>query len=305
MRDRLKELHDLVGNNTDSNGDAFMEIDDKKGLGINEDEELELPSTAAIFHSYEKEPIMEPFHKEVDSLYEDIAKLHKDVQDLSKHNARILHSVRRLSSIKRDANSIAKEVRGRAQRIHRRIKKLEEDKKASENQSGVGSVEARIMELQTASLTRRFQEVMLEYSQAETRQRDNCRQRIMRQMEILGDGPVSEEDLDEHLEKGNWDLFTGNLILETKAAKEAFGEIEKRHQELLQLEQRISQVHELFGQVAILVQEHGDMINNIENSVCRTQDYVAQANTSFTRAKLYQRRTPFRRIMICCCPCLY
>uniref|UniRef100_UPI00358E03A0 syntaxin-11 n=1 Tax=Myxine glutinosa TaxID=7769 RepID=UPI00358E03A0 len=305
MRDRLKELHDLVENNDDSNGDAFMEIDDKKELGINDNEELELPSIAATFHNYEKEPIMEAFHKEVDSLYEDIAKLHKEVLELSKHNARILHSVRRLSSIKRDATSIAKDVRGRAQRIHRRIKKLEEDKKASVNHRSLGSVEARIIELQTASLTRRFQEVMLEYSQAETTQRDNCRQRIMRQMEILGDGPVSEENLDEHLEKGNWDLFTGNLILETKAAKEAFDEIEKRHQELLQLEQRITQVHELFGQVAILVQEHGDMINNIENSVCSTQDYVAQANTSFTRAKLYQRRTPFRRIMICCCPCLY
>ncbi|KAK1894052.1 Syntaxin-11 [Dissostichus eleginoides] len=54
--------------------------------------------------------------------------------------------------------------------------------------------------------------------------------------------------------------------------------MENRQRELLELEQRIREIHDLFAQMASLVEEQGFMLDNIQANVGATQDYVAKAN---------------------------
>lgn len=155
---------------------------------------------------------------------------------------------------------------------------------------------------QFVSITGAFHEAMNEYNAAEMAQRDNCMTRIQRQAEIVGK-EVTENQIEEMIETGKWNVFSDDLLTDGRTARSALTEIENRHKELLELESRIRDIRELFFQLALLVEEQGPMVDNIEANVYATQDYMAKATTQIKKAVKYKKKNPCRQIFCCCFPC--
>ena len=55
------------------------------------------------------------------------------------------------------------------------------------------------------------------------------------------------------------------------------------------MERSIMEVHEMFLDLAVLVESQGAMINNIEDNVLKTTDYVRTANVDLTAAAEHNR----------------
>ncbi|XP_005389296.1 PREDICTED: syntaxin-11 [Chinchilla lanigera] len=286
MKDRLAELLEF----SKSCDQQFPDGDD----------DFDSPHEDIVF---ETDHLLESLYRDIQDIQEDNQLLAADVRRLGKQNARFLTSMRRLSSIKRDTNSIAKAIKARGEGIHRKLRALKELSEAAEAQHGAHSAVARISHAQYSALTRAFQQAMHEYNQAEMKQRDNCKIRIQRQLEIMGKD-VSGEQIEDMFEQGKWDVFSENLLADVKGARAALSEIESRHRELLRLESRIRDVHELFLQMAVLVEQQADALNVIEFNVQRTRDYTGEAKAQVRRAVQYKRRNPCRTICCFCCPCV-
>ncbi|KAM6180885.1 syntaxin-11 isoform 1-T2 [Erethizon dorsatum] len=286
MRDRLAELVEL----SKSYDQQFPDGDD----------DLDSLQEDIVF---ETDHLLESLYRDIQDIQEDNQLLVADVRRLGKQNARFLTSMRRLSSIKRDTNSIAKAIKARGEGIHRKLRAMKELSEAAEAQHGAHSAVARIAHAQYSTLTRTFQQAMHEYNQAEMKQRDNCKIRIQRQLEIMGKD-VSGEQIEDMFEQGKWDVFSENLLADVKGARAALSEIESRHRELLRLESRIRDVHELFLQMAVLVEQQADTLNVIEFNVQQTLDYTGEAKAQVRKAVQYKRKNPCRTVCCCCCPCL-
>lgn len=69
---------------------------------------------------------------------------------------------------------------------------------------------------------------------------------------------------------------------------------------MVELEARLREVHDLFQQMAMLVEKQGTMLNNIEANVYGTDEYIGRVNVQMKRALQYKRKNPFQQ----CCPCL-
>ncbi|XP_027794298.2 syntaxin-11 isoform X1 [Marmota flaviventris] len=286
MKDRLAELLEL----SKSYDQQFPDGDD----------EFDLPHEDFVF---ETDHILESLYRDIQDIQDENQLLMADVKRLGKQNVRFLTSMRRLSSIKRDTNSIAKAIKTRGESIHRKLRAMKELSQASEAQNGAHSAVARILQSQYSALTRTFQQAMHEYNQAEMKQRENCKIRIQRQLEIMGKD-VSGDQIEDMFEQGKWDVFSENLLADVKGARAALNEIESRHRELLRLENRIRDVHELFLQMAVLVEEQADTLNVIELNVQKTLDYTGEAKAQVRKTLQYQRKVPCWTICCCCCPCL-
>ncbi|XP_028647095.1 syntaxin-11a [Erpetoichthys calabaricus] len=286
MKDRLGDLQNFSDNSTDK-------------LTNDETDNEELVQEAILF---DEDHIMDVLFKEVHSLRRENELLKMEVKRLGKQNTRFLTSMRRISSIKRDSNSIARDIKTRGEGIYKRLQKMEASSKEIEEKYGVNSALARIVRAQLVSLTNGFRDAMFEYNEAEMSQRENCKIRIQRQLEIMGKD-VSGDQLEDMIEKGKWDVFSENLLTDGKAARSALNEIENRHKELLDLESRIRDVHDLFFQMALLVEEQGSMLNNIEMNVQRTEDYLGEATTHIKKAVEYKKKNPCRQLFCCCFPC--
>lgn len=286
MKDRLAELLELSKSYDQQFPDA--------------DEEFDLPHEDFVF---ETDHILESLYRDIQDIQDENQLLMADVKRLGKQNVRFLTSMRRLSSIKRDTNSIAKAIKTRGESIHRKLRAMKELSQAAEAQNGANSAVARISQAQYSALTRTFQQAMHEYNQAEMKQRENCKIRIQRQLEIMGKD-VSSDQIEDMFEQGKWDVFSENLLADVKGARAALNEIESRHRELLRLENRIRDVHELFLQMAVLVEEQADTLNVIELNVQKTLDYTGEAKAQVRKTLQYQRKAPCWTICCCCCPCL-
>lgn len=121
-------------------------------------------------------------------------------------------------------------------------------------------------------------------------------------MEIVG-REVSGDQIEEMLENGQWNIFNDNIMSEGKTARSALNQIERRHRDLLELESRITSLHEVFLDVAMLVEEQGPMTDYILNNVQKTDAMLGQVLVKLERAKRHDKNNPFKKLFCGCFPC--
>lgn len=291
MKDRLTELQAFTP--------AEQEYKPTENERLTVEDEEPLEQHAIVFAG---EDMMDGIYKDAQAMRKEIQLLRMDVKRLGKQNTRFLTSVRRISSIKRDSNALGRDIKARGESIYKKLEKMGKLSKELEEDHGVTSALARMVRSQYVSLTSAFHSAMSEYNEAEMAQRENCKTRIQRQAEIMGK-EVTREQIDEMTETGKWNVFSDNLLLEGRTARSALNEIENRHKELLELEGRIRDIHDLFFQMAMLVEQQGCMLDNIEANVGATEDYVAKASAQIKQAVKYKKSNPCKKLFCCCFPC--
>ncbi|XP_052014656.1 syntaxin-19 [Apodemus sylvaticus] len=288
MKDRLQELKQKT-----------KEIELSRDSQVFADEEQGVLVQQAVI--YEREPVAERHLQELHKLQENINSFVDDVQRFGQQQKSLVASMRRFSLLKRDS-TIAKEIKIQAEHINRALGDVAKEVKKSEVENGPSSVITRILKSQYAAMFRRFQQTMFLYNDTLALKQEKCKTFIVRQLEVAGK-EVSEEEVNDMLHLGKWEVFNESLLTETSITKAQLSEIEQRHKELVNLENQVKDLRDLFIQISLLVEEQGESINNIEVLVNSTKDYVNNTKEKFGLAVKYKRRNPCRALCCCCCPC--
>ncbi|XP_066556767.1 syntaxin-11b.1 isoform X2 [Amia ocellicauda] len=289
MRDRLEDLQEVVSTELPTLNQSSGNVD-----------EGDLSQEAALFDT---DRALQSVFKEAQDVRNEIQLIRQDIKRLKEQNARILTDVSRMTYIKRDSNAIAADIKTRGEGVLHRLQKMEEQCKELEVKYGVTSTVVRIARTQYVSLSNSFRDAMFEYNDTEMTLRENCKAHIQRQMEIVGK-EVTGEEIEEMLENNKWNVFTENVLVEGKTARSALNEIECRHQELVDLENRIKSVHELFLDVAMIAEDQGPMMNTIEANIHKTDMSLGQVLTKLNAAKKYNSDNPLKKIFCGCFPCV-
>ncbi|XP_061603073.1 syntaxin-11-like [Cololabis saira] len=260
-------------------------------------DKVTLSQQAIIF---ENSSAIDDVLSEAHSIRKEISMLSLEVKRLSGHNDRYRTSTSRLTLLKRDSDCIARAIQKRGESLHARLEALGKEKSQLEEKEGTSSAVSRIARLQYDTLNHDFRAAMCAYSEAEEKQKITCRNRIQRQASIMGNN-ISDKQLDVLVDKGGegWTELSQSLNSQ-RSCRLALCDIRTRHKELVDLEARLKDIHELFLQMAILVEEQGSILNNVEYNVCNSQEYVDKFNYHIKRAVQYKRKNP----LLHCCPCL-
>ena len=97
-------------------------------------------------------------------------------------------------------------------------------------------------------------------------------------------------------------IFTQDILIDTAQKRQALGEIEARHLEIMNLEQNIRELHEMFYDLAVLVEEQGEMIDRIEHNVENAAVHVDRGRKEIRTAVQYKKKN--RRLRCCICVCV-
>ena len=65
----------------------------------------------------------------------------------------------------------------------------------------------------------------------------------------------------------------------------------RRRDAVLDVEEGMLQLHQIFLDMATLVEQQGEMLDNIEVHVARSSEYTQAGARALTRAREYQRRS--------------
>ncbi|KAM6954274.1 syntaxin-11b.1 [Aplochiton taeniatus] len=296
MRDRLDHLQFLSNGHVEqmectesSTSDCFSNVDLEK----------EFSQQAVV---WDNSPAVEGVLTQSQDIHREVQLIRLEVKRLCEQNNRVLQGTTRMSTIKKDSNAIGADIKARAEDVLSRLKDMDAKAREMEVEHGSNAAATRIARTQYACLSNGFRDAMFEYNEAEMSHRDSCKSYIQRQMEIVG-REVTGEEVEEMIETGQWNVFNENILSEGKTARSALNQIEKRHQELLDLESRIQSIHEIFLDVALLVEEQGPMINAIQTNVQQTDAAIQEGLVKLERAKRHDKNNPFKKMFCSCFPC--
>ncbi|CAI9740853.1 syntaxin isoform X1 [Octopus vulgaris] len=239
---------------------------------------------------------MEEFFEQVEEIRRMIDKISDNVEAVKKKHSDILSAPQTDDQMKEELEELMTDIKRTANKVRGKLKAIEQNIEQEEH-SNKSSADLRIRKTQYSTISRKFVEVMNDYNTTQIDYRDRCKARIKRQMEITGRTTTNEE-LEDMLESGNPAIFTQGIIMETQQARQTLADIEARHEDIIKLENSIRELHDMFMDMAMLVESQGEMIDRIEYNVEAAVDYIETAKMDTRKAVKYQSKARQKKIAI-------
>ncbi|XP_056637067.1 syntaxin-1A isoform X5 [Diorhabda carinulata] len=243
-----------------------------------------------------RDGFMDAFFGEVEEIRDMIEKIQANVEEVKKKHSSILSAPQSDEKTKQELEDLMADIKKTANKVRAKLKVIEQNIE-TEEQKNKSSADLRIRKTQHSTLSRKFVEVMTEYNRTQTDYRERCKGRIQRQLEITGRQTTNEE-LEEMLEQGNPAVFTQGIIMETQQAKQTLADIEARHADIIKLENSIRELHDMFMDMAMLVENQGELVDRVEYHVENAQTHVQQGRTELIQAEGYQTKARKKLIYI-------
>jgi t-SNARE complex subunit (syntaxin) len=140
-----------------------------------------------------------------------------------------------------------------------------------------------------------------EYVLASTKFRKLARDVEIRQLEIVDSSvTVDDEDLIMQITTSPNSTDLTQSTVDSKLDG-SLANIEERHSKIVQLERNAAEIHQLFTDMSIFIDQQGEVLNNIDDHVAASKDYVESGESDLVIAEDLQKT--YRKIIFgfCCC----
>jgi len=171
-------------------------------------------------------------------------------------------------------NALAQQLREELQRLGKETK---EDKKLS--------TEERIKRNIHGTLLEDFLDIMQEYQATQNNHNEEMRRLVKAQVQLV-DPDATDETVEKAIVGGTQMIFSSE---KAKAAQESLIYIENKHMEILKLERSLEEVHKLFLDMSVLVQEQSEMINSIAFQVANAKNDIREGTNELREADKIKR----------------
>lgn len=277
--------------------DRLQALKDARNVDDEDPQDYDEPSTIINVEN----TFMDNFFQTVAIVRTNIDKISQDVEQVKKMHSAMLSAAVQDQEVKEELERLMVDVKKTSNLVRVKLKEMEHSINQQDQDAGYNNyAEARIRRCQHSTLARKFVEVMSDYNTTQSDYREKCKARIQRQLEITGKAKTYEE-VEEMLEGGDPAIFTSDIVIETQQARQALGDIEARHRDIINLEKSIQELHDMFVDMAMLVDSQGEMIDRIEYNVEQAVDFVQSAKSDTKKAVKYQSKARRKKIMIIIC----
>ena len=236
---------------------------------------------------------VDPFLSEVEELKGLINKIEQDVLLMKKIHSELLTRAISPESQRSELESLRKNISGTSISVNSGVERL----KGRVTSEAGQTAEHRIRKAQMAALVKRFHAVMETYNDEQELFKKKSREKISRQLKILGKNKTDHE-IQEMIDSQDPNVFSNELMTQKLQSREALNEIEQRHHDILDLEKDIMELQEIFRDLAILIDEQGDVVDNIEAYVETAAHHVQKAGSEIKMAAQYKRSSRKKLIII-------
>lgn len=282
MIDRLEDFKRLLqrkGIKQSKQSDTIINVDNQNSEDVNK--------ISALFREGNN------FVNKINELTEELKTIRYDISKSSGDKEReIKKSINQIEDkyeyYRREAKIKADEMKSAIVDFKIKVENIAADKKIPD----YGCEDLRMVNNLYGALLKNFENSINSASSVTSEIKIEQQNKLIRDAEnILGE--ISEDKKAEIIKDPN----VVNELLENKLTqglahvtlKNKVRELEERHLEIVRLENNINQMHRLFLDLAILVQQQGEIIDNIEKNIENAKYNVAQAEIDLKKAEDYQK----------------
>ena len=181
---------------------------------------------------------------------------------------------------------LTEETNKRANTTKQILQNLKTETEKMKQTVGAKQSEIRIRENLVNTLTRKFIDVMKEYQSVQTKYKTEIKKKVKRHVQIVK-SDASSEEIDAIIKQGGADKVFKEAILQGEASetiRNMYLLVSDKYQDVLALEQSISELNQMFVDFALLVEQQGELLDQIEFQVKAASDYIDEGNTEMVKA---------------------
>eukprot|EP00877_Chromochloris_zofingiensis_P014435 jgi/Chrzof1/9245/UNPLg00212.t1 len=251
----------------------------------------------------EKGKDMDAFFQKVEDVKRDMTEIkakEREIQQMHERSKTIVRQ-KEMQQHREDMQATINEVNTIAHKVKSKIEGLDKLNEAALQKKGQGvrSASERTRTSITAGLKKKLKDMMGEFSELRARIHDEYREVVERRVYTVTGQHMPEDDIDRMIETGEAENIFQKAILEQGRGRvlDTLAEIKERHRAVKDLEQSLLELHQIFLDMAVLVEAQGEMLDNIEKQVARSVEYVHGGTAALQDAKQLQKKT---RKWMCC-----
>lgn len=184
--------------------------------------------------------------------------------------------------------------------IKKVLDELNSDNERIEQLADKGSGDIRMRTLHYASLLRQFSEAMKEFKKTQKMFSEKQREQIKATYLIVRPYATMRE-LNKLFDATGEMVMTRSDILklgEKGDLARHLAEVRARHENVISIEKGISALNQMFIDLEVMVDEQGDVLNSIEDSLENTEDYLDEAAVNMQEARELKKAIRKKRCSI-------
>lgn len=273
MNDRLAELRAKGGGTpSDSVGIDMTRLQGRgDGAGA-------APSAAVTNASQPQ--YMNDFFTDVEATKEDINAIKEAIRRMSgiHQEAFLATTGPREAKLSQELNAVIQETNPKAARAKKMLSKMKDETTKLRQDSRCTPSQLRIRDNLTNTLTRKFVDVMKDYQNAQTKYKAFIKDKVQRQVQIVKPDASTEEIEAVFKSGGGGDQVITQAILKgaNESIRNVYQNVADKYQDVLTLEASIAELHQMFLDFALLVEQQGEMLDQIEYQVKGAANYVEE-----------------------------
>lgn len=232
--------------------------------------------------------------QEMNSIRDTLAQL-----QLANQESKTLHNPDALKSIRRRINGDIVTVLKKAKTIKSRLEEMDRANAESRRLSGckTGTPVDRTRTAVANGLRKKLKELMMDFQGLRQRMMSEYKETVGRRyFTVTGEQP-NEEVIEKIISSGSdgqgGEEFLSRAIQEHGRGKvlETVVEIQDRHDAAKEIETSLLELHQVFLDMAVMVEAQGEKMDDIEHHVMNAAHYVNDGTKNLKTAKVYQKNS--------------
>lgn len=225
--------------------------------------------------------------KDLESLYNQLHTCHEQSKTL--HNAKSVKSLR--AKMDKDVASSLK----KAKLIKVRLEALDRSNAANRSLPGCGpgSSSDRTRTSLVSGLRKKLQDSMNSFNDLRQLMASEYRDTVQRRYFTVTGENADEKTVDTLISTGQSETFLQKAIQEQGRGQvmETIMEIQERHDAVKEMEKNLVELHQVFLDMAVLVEAQGEQLDNIQDQVQRASSFVRGGAQHLQVARNTQKNT--------------
>ncbi|CAO2037642.1 unnamed protein product [Urochloa humidicola] len=242
-------------------------------------------------------PDLGRFFDDVEVVKDDLRELealHRRLQS-AHEEGKTAHDAGAVRALRACADADASEVLRRARAVRSRLEALDRANAASRllPGSGPGSSADRTRSSVVTGLGKKLKDLMDDFQGLRARMAEEYKETVARRYYTVTGEKAEESTVEALVASGAGETLLQRAIQQQAAGRgelvDAVSEIQERHGAVVEMERSLRELHQVFLDMAALVEKQGHQLNDIESHVARASSFVLRGAVELEAAREYQK----------------
>ncbi|OWM77527.1 syntaxin-124 [Punica granatum] len=238
---------------------------------------------------------LDKFFEDVENVKEDmnlVERLYKKLQEANEES-KTVHNAKTMKQLRTRMDSDVEQVLKRVKIIKGKLEALERSNAAHRSLPGCGpgSSADRTRTSVVGGLGKKLKDLMDDFQNLRARMNAEYKETVERRYFTITGQKPDEDTIENLISSGESESFLQKAIQDQGRGQilDTISEIQERHDAVKEIEKNLIELHQVFLDMAALVESQGQQLNDIEAHVSHANSFVRRGTDQLQTAREYQK----------------